>query len=577
MEERRKKRSPRGQLAPARASRLLPTSRSASFALPLPALPSQRARPRRASKERVRAGAARGAPLQHSFLTEVSDVCEMEGGLLGLLSDFHSGKLQAFGKECSFEQLEHVREMQEKLARLHFGLDVCVEELPEEQKKLVADRNLDQLLAHGRGVAVVLVVVVVVVQGTCRPAVLSLDSNAVRSCTWPRAPALRRPRPDNRRLRGGGPAGWGGRDGGAPLAHPAGPTAVTRGSPSSPHPPQPPFWSAARSGAVTSSDGAVTSSDGALVAPEAMAAAPGPREQSAERRRLLRAVTRLQAGVRGFLLRRRLRGVRAEYEEVVREIEGELSELRWTGLCLPRPVFVSELSSARSSNCTRNCALRVPSSRRSAPLPRWLSAARSAASRPERKAWGKVCGGSNLNVRCCGRAAGNADLWPVKEKCSPLREAVWSDKDSTEKTQQELDVPKPEWDWGSSNSVKRTARLQSEKELSSVGECRVASPANLGAVTSKSTEKSCSAPSESKEWQNSSSISSVWDSTDLEPGSLKACLEIPLVDVKELPRTRPGLQSFRNHLIMELLWLQQAINSRKNYLKLKQRLESPDS
>lgn len=57
-----------------------------------------------------------------------------------------SGSL--LGKECSFEQLEHVREMQEKLARLHFGLDVCVEELPEEQKKVAADRNLDQLLAH---------------------------------------------------------------------------------------------------------------------------------------------------------------------------------------------------------------------------------------------------------------------------------------------------------------------------------------------------------------------------------------------------------------------------------------------
>ncbi|NXS27405.1 CC28B protein, partial [Pomatostomus ruficeps] len=106
--------------------------------------------PGRSSKERARAGAggSRGAPLQHSFLTDVSDVCEMEGGLLSLLSDFHSGKLQAFGKECSFEQLEHVREMQEKLARLHFGLDVCVEELPEEQKKAAADRNLDQLLAH---------------------------------------------------------------------------------------------------------------------------------------------------------------------------------------------------------------------------------------------------------------------------------------------------------------------------------------------------------------------------------------------------------------------------------------------
>ncbi|NWT11237.1 CC28B protein, partial [Vireo altiloquus] len=178
MEERRKKRSPKtclAQPAPAGAPRPLPPSKSTSFALPLPTLPSPRQRPRprrsvrggsrgagapgamptpcsprRTSKERARAGpgGSRGAPLQHSFLTDVSDVCEMEGGLLSLLSDFHSGKLQAFGKECSFEQLEHVREMQEKLARLHFGLDVCVEELPEEQKKAAADRNLDQLLAH---------------------------------------------------------------------------------------------------------------------------------------------------------------------------------------------------------------------------------------------------------------------------------------------------------------------------------------------------------------------------------------------------------------------------------------------
>ncbi|XP_061745193.1 coiled-coil domain-containing protein 28A isoform X2 [Nerophis ophidion] len=34
--------------------------------------------------------------IQHSFLTDVSDVQEMENGLLSLLNDFHSGKLQAF-------------------------------------------------------------------------------------------------------------------------------------------------------------------------------------------------------------------------------------------------------------------------------------------------------------------------------------------------------------------------------------------------------------------------------------------------------------------------------------------------
>lgn len=44
-------------------------------------------------------GGPAGTPLQHSFLTEVTDVYEMEGGLLSLLNDFHSGRLQAFG-EC---------------------------------------------------------------------------------------------------------------------------------------------------------------------------------------------------------------------------------------------------------------------------------------------------------------------------------------------------------------------------------------------------------------------------------------------------------------------------------------------
>ena len=34
----------------------------------------------------------------HSFLTDVTHVRQMEQSLLQLLKDFHSGKLQAFGK-----------------------------------------------------------------------------------------------------------------------------------------------------------------------------------------------------------------------------------------------------------------------------------------------------------------------------------------------------------------------------------------------------------------------------------------------------------------------------------------------
>ncbi|CAO2589208.1 Coiled-coil domain-containing protein 28B [Lemmus lemmus] len=162
MDDKKKKRSPKPCLAqPAQAPGTLrrvpvPTSHSGSLALGLPHLPSpkQRTKFKRVGKEKCRpvlagggSGSA-GTPLQHSFLTEVTDVYEMEGGLLNLLNDFHSGRLQAFGKECSFEQLEHVREMQEKLARLHFSLDGVTEGLPEEQKKTMADRNLDQLLSN---------------------------------------------------------------------------------------------------------------------------------------------------------------------------------------------------------------------------------------------------------------------------------------------------------------------------------------------------------------------------------------------------------------------------------------------
>lgn len=46
----------------------------------------------------------------------------MERALLGLLEDFHSGKLKAFGSGCTMEQMTSIREQQESLAKLHFDL-----------------------------------------------------------------------------------------------------------------------------------------------------------------------------------------------------------------------------------------------------------------------------------------------------------------------------------------------------------------------------------------------------------------------------------------------------------------------
>ncbi|XP_046407096.1 uncharacterized protein LOC124171806 isoform X3 [Ischnura elegans] len=61
---------------------------------------------------------------------DVTDVRRMETALLHLLDDFHSGKLRAFGKDCSMEQMEAIREQQERLARLHFDLGAAQELFP---------------------------------------------------------------------------------------------------------------------------------------------------------------------------------------------------------------------------------------------------------------------------------------------------------------------------------------------------------------------------------------------------------------------------------------------------------------
>ncbi|XP_060517334.1 uncharacterized protein LOC132696494 isoform X2 [Cylas formicarius] len=58
----------------------------------------------------------------HSFISQVPDVRHMERALLDLLADFHSGKLKAFGGDCTMEQMTNIREQQEKLAKLHFDL-----------------------------------------------------------------------------------------------------------------------------------------------------------------------------------------------------------------------------------------------------------------------------------------------------------------------------------------------------------------------------------------------------------------------------------------------------------------------
>ncbi|XP_064412116.1 coiled-coil domain-containing protein 28A isoform X2 [Latimeria chalumnae] len=79
----------------------VPTSKSSVFTNSLTQIPNQRPKFKRGLREKPKAQGPSGkstqaTSIQHSFLTDVSDVQEMERGLLSLLNDFHSGKLQAF-------------------------------------------------------------------------------------------------------------------------------------------------------------------------------------------------------------------------------------------------------------------------------------------------------------------------------------------------------------------------------------------------------------------------------------------------------------------------------------------------
>ncbi|XP_074832766.1 IQ domain-containing protein C isoform X2 [Carettochelys insculpta] len=174
-----------------------------------------------------------------------------------------------------------------------------------------------------------------------------------------------------------------------------------------------------------------------------------------EEERLVRVVTRLQACVRGYLVRKRFQNLQEEYENTVEEIEGDLSQLQWKGGFIPIPVFSQKIGSIQFKK-------------------------------------------------------------QMKAKQLTDQEPGSKDDDNIDKGLQNLCPPEsvePEKDCNSRSYMKPTTQLQ----------------------------------------------------------------ELPFKNTQqELPQTLPDLQCYRNHLAMELLWLQQAIVSRKKYLILKQRLGTPE-
>ncbi|KAM5248638.1 IQ domain-containing protein C [Ctenodactylus gundi] len=198
---------------------------------------------------------------------------------------------------------------------------------------------------------------------------------------------------------------------------------------------------------------------------------------------LFRRVSVLQACVRGFLVRRRFQSLRAEYESVVRDIEGHLDTLQWTAGRIPRPTFLPEKA---KSHCCQKAGQRVPN-------PVWELRSPFTCKKPEKEAiWEEMA----------PKKSGESSALPESH---PRRDS--------------------------------SPRLQAEQDNN----------------TRNPSQQETKAKSE-MEYPESVS-----------PGLLYSQHELQ------------ELQYHRSHLAMELLWLQQAINSRKEYLILKQTLRPPEA
>ncbi|XP_077394004.1 IQ domain-containing protein C isoform X1 [Festucalex cinctus] len=196
----------------------------------------------------------------------------------------------------------------------------------------------------------------------------------------------------------------------------------------------------------------------------------------------------LQARARGCLVRAELRRARADFEEVVKEIDGTLAHLGWRDTIIPTPHFTDT----------------------DGPLPRKDT-------------------GSDVGVCSQNPAAGDA---------APLSEVR-----------------------GGSHHL-QTAEAQ--KDDSGLG----VKQQTRGCLQSSHVLEEGQNLSSDEIPESTMDSTSVWSSMD----SLHLKGPQRYRSAQEVPAAPEALRCHRDTLTMELLWLQQAIDSRKKYLTLKDKL-----
>ncbi|KAM4540435.1 IQ domain-containing protein C [Fundulus diaphanus] len=197
-------------------------------------------------------------------------------------------------------------------------------------------------------------------------------------------------------------------------------------------------------------------------------------------------ITRFQACARGYLARAEVRRAREDFEEIVREIEGGLTRLRWTEATPSTPRFTDT-----SGVCLRPATrlLEPPDPEPDAGAPQ------TSEPPPEEK--------PDRRVEPERKEAQREDHSSLPVRADGAKQGLTAD----------------------GGVMERTGRFSS---------------------TWSSAERD--------------------DDVSPQKGPQKYCL------APGVPRTSQALRLHRNSLTMELVWLQQAIDSRKKYLLLKDRL-----
>ncbi|CAL8285097.1 unnamed protein product [Lota lota] len=234
-----------------------------------------------------------------------------------------------------------------------------------------------------------------------------------------------------------------------------------------------------------------------------------------ERKELGKILTHFQARARGYLLRKAVRHARADFQDIVREIDGNLNHLRWRDAILSIPHFTDT-----DGPLPRN------TSSKSAPTPKLH----------------------------CPETQPPEHLLEKTER-EPYQQLF------PEKIEAERDG------------------LPFQKQPLHPRECSQGIPA--GGRDQRHADVSHS-HHDGKGSIGDSTTSTMWSSEELDTGFPPSQRDEMLTSIggsqhhltQDVPLTQEALRLHRNTLSMELLWLQQAITSRKKYLSLKQWLSA---